>query len=290
MAAATIPALGASEGCSREANSASSQASFAFCLVVAACADISCTCFRQAGSLGGQRRPFEVGQRPAELSAGADAELAEDLVQVVLDSAGAQEQPGADLRIGVSLTGELGDLRFLDSELTGRLSRTLAYVLARGEQFPLGASGEPVHPQRGQHLVSGPQLVPRVHPAVLAAQPLAIDQVSAGQLHPETGAAEPVDGLPVGALSRLALAQQGPRARQGSQRPVAPRGCGCLGQVPHGSGGSSGLPGPGGGLDQLGHRQGGQARSSGYSLLPCSAAASASSYWPRPLLSTAVTQ
>src|SRR5580658_7726880 len=40
------------------------------------------------------------GQGPVELAAGADAELGEDLAQVVLDRARADEQPGADLGIG----------------------------------------------------------------------------------------------------------------------------------------------------------------------------------------------
>ena len=41
-----------------------------------------------------------IGQDPVELAAGADAELGEDLAQVVLDRARADEQPGADLRVG----------------------------------------------------------------------------------------------------------------------------------------------------------------------------------------------
>src|SRR5580704_19212345 len=38
-------------------------------------------------------------QGPVELAAGADAELGEDLAQVVMDRVRADEQPGADLRI-----------------------------------------------------------------------------------------------------------------------------------------------------------------------------------------------
>jgi hypothetical protein len=37
------------------------------------------------------------GQDAVELAARGDAELGEDLVQVVLDGVGAEEQPGADL-------------------------------------------------------------------------------------------------------------------------------------------------------------------------------------------------
>ena len=42
-------------------------------------------------------------ERLPELSARADTELREHLVQVVLDSARADEQLGADLRVGVAL-------------------------------------------------------------------------------------------------------------------------------------------------------------------------------------------
>ncbi len=57
------------------------------------------------------------GQGPVELAAGADAELGEDLAQVVLDRARADEQPGADLRIGQAIPGQPGDLGLLGGQL-----------------------------------------------------------------------------------------------------------------------------------------------------------------------------
>ena len=58
-----------------------------------------------------------LGQGVAELAARGDAELGEDLAQVVLDRAGADEQPGADLRVGQPLAGQPGDLGLLGGQL-----------------------------------------------------------------------------------------------------------------------------------------------------------------------------
>jgi hypothetical protein len=64
-----------------------------------------------AGAAGLRRRcaiPGQVGQRSAELSAGADVELGEDLVQVPLDGARAEEQLGGDLWVGLDRRGPVG--------------------------------------------------------------------------------------------------------------------------------------------------------------------------------------
>ena len=45
-----------------------------------------------------------------ELAAEGDAELGEDLAQVVLDGVGADEQPGADLGVGQAVAGQQRDL------------------------------------------------------------------------------------------------------------------------------------------------------------------------------------
>src|SRR4029450_5415757 len=103
--------------------------------------------------------------------------------------------------------------------------------LAGGEQLAGGALGERLHPHRREQLVSGAQLLTRVQPAALAAQPFAVDKMRAGELgadagtagppHPfpeerrragepgaDAGTAEPVDRLTVEVLGRLALAQE----------------------------------------------------------------------------------
>jgi hypothetical protein len=56
--------------------------------------------------------------------------------------------------------------------------------------------------------VRGAQLRPRLGPAALAAQPLAVQQVRAGEFGPKAGAAEPVGRLAVPALGVLAVAEQ----------------------------------------------------------------------------------
>ena len=136
-----------------------------------------------------------------ELAAGADFELGEHLAHVVLDRARADEQPRADLGVGEPLVGQPRDLGLLGGQrfagLTGSRvggSRgALADGLAGSRQLAAGPLGEPLHAHRVQHAVGGAQLLPRVHAAALAAQPLPVEQVTAGQLGTEPGAAQVVD-------------------------------------------------------------------------------------------------
>ena len=60
-----------------------------------------------------------VGQRLAELAAGGDIELGEDLGLVVLHGARGQEQPGGDLRVGQARPDQAGDLDLLGARLSG---------------------------------------------------------------------------------------------------------------------------------------------------------------------------
>ncbi len=55
-------------------------------------------------------------QGVVELGPGADAELAEYLVQVVVDGAFADVQAGGDLGVGQALAGQAGDAGFLRGE------------------------------------------------------------------------------------------------------------------------------------------------------------------------------
>jgi hypothetical protein len=52
-----------------------------------------------------------------QLIARGDTELGEDLVQVVLDGAGADEQPGGNLGIGLAVDRQAHDLHFLRCQL-----------------------------------------------------------------------------------------------------------------------------------------------------------------------------
>jgi hypothetical protein len=55
-------------------------------------------------------------QDAAELGTRGDAELGEDLAQVIPGGARADEQAGADLGVGQPLASELGDLGLLDRQ------------------------------------------------------------------------------------------------------------------------------------------------------------------------------
>jgi hypothetical protein len=79
-------------------------------------------------------------ERAAELLAGANVELGEHLAQVVLDSARADEQLGADLRVRLSLGGEPRDLRLLGGEDVTRLIDPLASGPAQSEQALMAGS------------------------------------------------------------------------------------------------------------------------------------------------------
>src|SRR5215469_14477021 len=103
------------------------------------------------------------GQDAVELAAGADAELGEDLAQVVLDRARADEQSRADLRVGKTLAGQPRDLGLLGGQRitglagsrSGGLRGALADGLAGGQQLAAGALGEPAGPCRIKQLVGG---------------------------------------------------------------------------------------------------------------------------------------
>ena len=78
----------------------------------------------------------------------------------------------------------------------------LAGGLAGGQQLAPGALGERLDAHRVQHVVGGAQLLARVDAAALAAQPLAVEQMAAGELDADAGTAEARDRLAVEARRR----------------------------------------------------------------------------------------
>src|SRR5437763_14660216 len=74
-------------------------------------------------------------ERAAELLAGADVELGDHLAQVVLDSARAGEQLGADLRVRWSLRGEPRDPRLAGGEDVTLHIDPLASAVSRGREI-----------------------------------------------------------------------------------------------------------------------------------------------------------
>jgi hypothetical protein len=79
-----------------------------------------------------------------ELVTGTDGELVEDLVQVVFDSPWAHEELGTNLRVGLAVAGQPGDLGFAGGELVVSFSGAYPYALARGTELARGSLREPV--------------------------------------------------------------------------------------------------------------------------------------------------
>src|SRR5580693_7298118 len=121
------------------------------------------------------------GNRGSELAAGADAELGEDLAQVVGDGGGADKQLRGDLRVGGALAGQAGDQRFLRGQGIGRLGGLLPGVTAGRPELGARPFGKRRGADRVEDLVRAAELVAGVAPASLAAQPLAVDQVGAAR-------------------------------------------------------------------------------------------------------------
>jgi hypothetical protein len=70
-------------------------------------------------------------------------------------------------------------------------------VLTGGAQLAGGTAGEGLGTHVRQHLVGGPQLFTGVLAAALAAQPLAVDEVRAGEVSGDPAAPQVLNGLAV---------------------------------------------------------------------------------------------
>jgi hypothetical protein len=194
------------------------------------------------------------GKRGGKLAARADAELGEDLAQVVGDGGAADEQLRGDLRVGGAVGGQAGDQLFLRGQGVWRRGGAFADLAAACAQLDAGPFGERRGADRAEDLVGAGELVAGVAPAALAAQPLAVDQVGAPQFHALANTAEAVDRLTVQAFSILAVAGQRPRAGLDTERPVGPAGAGDAGQPLQGAGRARGYAAARRRLDHLGER------------------------------------
>ena len=117
-----------------------------------------------------------------------------------------------------------------------------------------GALGERLHADSREHLVGGAQLLARVEPPALAAQPFAVERVGAGELHADAGAARaarsPRDRGARRPRPRSAALASGPRS-------PAPSRCHWRVSSPTAAervGGALGLAAADGRLDQLDQR------------------------------------
>src|SRR5438105_13905996 len=122
-------------------------------------------------------------QSAGELRARLDVELAEYLVEVVLDGACADEQSRCDLSVRLPLRGEARDLRLLRGELVERVHGPFAGTLTCRQQLAFGAAGERLGADAGELLKGGAQLLSSVEAAPLATQPPPVENVSLGGVH-----------------------------------------------------------------------------------------------------------
>ena len=102
--------------------------------------------------------------------------------------------------------------------------------------------------------MGGAQLSARVQPPALAAEPFAVDEMSAGEPPADACAAEPLERLAVELFGGLTVADQGVRIRVDAEPPVAAAGAGALRESLEGAGRMLGHPETARCLDQLDRR------------------------------------
>jgi hypothetical protein len=140
----------------------------------------------------------------AQFSARGDVELGEHFPEVVLDRARADEQLGADLRVGVPLARESSDLRLLGGEQVTGVGDAWTGGLAGGEQLATGALGERLGAEPAETVMSGSKLAARVRTPVLSTQPFAVHKLGAGEVKRDPSGAKPVERLLVELFGRRA--------------------------------------------------------------------------------------
>src|SRR5215472_14350790 len=94
-----------------------------------------------------------------ELRPAGNAEFPEDLAQVIVDGAGADEQPGGDLEIRGAFGGQPSDLRLLRRECVWYPGAPRGRVLPGGAQLAPGPVGECLHAQRAEQFAGCAQLL-----------------------------------------------------------------------------------------------------------------------------------
>ena len=171
----------------------------------------------QRGTHAGRSRDSDP-RSASQLPAGTDAELGEHVAQMPLDGPRAEEEPRTDLRIRQALARPGRAICRSCAVRSSRVStvrlRTFSPVASSSLR---GALGERLHPDRGEHFVGGAELVARVDPAVLAAQPLPVEQMSPGELGTQPGPAS------LSIASRCRRSALSPSLKSARQRAWIPR-------------------------------------------------------------------
>jgi hypothetical protein len=170
---------------------------------------------------------------------------------VVFDGAWAEKQLGTDLRVRAPIAGASRYLRLLRREPVKRVHRAPAHSLAGGQQLATGALGERLRSDVAEHLVGEMELLACVQAPALAAQPLAVHQVCAGEMDLDAAAGEPLDRFAVEGFGRGTIGQQGARAGLDPQRPAGGARAGSFLELSEGAGGDLGPIAAGPRFDEL---------------------------------------
>jgi hypothetical protein len=142
-----------------------------------------------------------------ELRSGPDPELAENLAQVIVHRARADEQLGGDLLVRGTLRDKTRDLRLLRRQVAACLGGPFACAFPGRLELDPGAFGVRGYAELAEQLVGAAQLLARVESPAFASQPFAVEQTDAGELHANACTLERRDGLTVEALGGLPVGQ-----------------------------------------------------------------------------------
>ena len=195
----------------------------------------------------------------------------------------------------VAPRGEVSNAGFLRGEVPFGVRSSLSGSFAGGAQFALGLLCVSARAHGVEHVVGGAELDAGVAASSAAAQPLAVEQVRAGEVDGRTAALKLADRLQVRGLGLAGVIKQRLAAGADPERPRRRRCAGPVGQGGERGAGHLPLVAADGGLDQL--RQ--HPLSSEWMIVPdhrqatahggfiCPLRRSAMATMPRPMLATA---
>src|SRR3954453_14967994 len=146
------------------------------------------------------RKPIvesRLGHTTCQLRPRRHSQLPENLVQVILNRARADEQLRGDLSVGVTFRRQTRNLFLLRGQLSERVDGAFPSVLAGGLQLDPRPLGERIHSEVVEHFVRRSKLVARVDSTRPTPEPLSVEQSGARKVESQTARREPVDGLTV---------------------------------------------------------------------------------------------
>src|SRR5580704_3296545 len=171
-----------------------------------------------------------------------------------LHGARADVQLGTDLWVSATIAGESRDLLFLRGQLVAGFVSALAHLLATGQQLASRPFGESRRAHGHEHVICLVELLARVDPPVLTAQPLAVAEPGTSKVRRDPRLRERLDRRSVQLLGRLTVREERARAGLGSFRPIRPAGARSPAELVEGFTGDLCPPASGSRLDEFGQR------------------------------------